>query len=275
MGRGSREALGSTVRSWSRRVATSRTRWRWQQLAVAGAGVSAPHRFVAGDLRGGTRRYRTRRGREFLVRHGTRDVDLVAEVFGREAYRMPDVIRRRLGGGLRVVDAGGNIGLFGIYAFEDWEVSQLCSFEPDPANAALLRRVIAINRLAGEWREVRAAVGTNDRPLRFIADGSPESRSAADDEPGVLVPCVDLFDAVDAVDVLKLDIEGGEWPIFEDPRWPAIDTRAIVMEWHWRNAPAVGGRRAALAALHAAGFDPVGTEEGAARDDVGLIWGIR
>jgi FkbM family methyltransferase len=249
----------------SLRIATSRTRWRWQQLAVAGSGVAAPLRFVAGDRRGG----------QFLVRHGTRDVDLVAEVFGRRAYRMPEEIRRRLGSRLRVVDAGANIGLFGVFAIDEWDVSQLCSFEPDPQNAVMLERVIAINRFACEWRCVEAAVGPHTTPMRFIAAGSPESRGANEDEPGILVSCVDLFDTLQGVDVLKLDIEGGEWAILTDPRWPVIDTRAVVMEWHWRNAPAIGGRRAAREALLKAGFNPVEADTGEPRADVGLIWGVR
>jgi FkbM family methyltransferase len=267
--------LSSTPRRWSGRIAASRTRWRWQQVAAASAGVSAPVRFAVGELRAGTRWHRTRRGRPFLVRHGTRDVDLVAELFGAQTYRMPDEIRRRLGTGLRVVDAGGNIGLFGVYAIEEWAVCQLSSFEPDPANAALLERVVAANRPTADWRFTPAAVGTQATPIRFLAAGSPESRRAAEDEPGMLVPCVDLFDALDGVDVLKLDIEGGEWAILGDPRWPAIDTRAVVVEWHWRDAPAVGGRQAARAALRAAGFTAVETETNEALADVGVIWGVR
>jgi hypothetical protein len=115
-------AVPSAMRRWSRRAATSRIRWRGQQLAVAAAGVSSAHRFVAGELRGGTRRHLTRGGRPFLVRHGTRDVDIVAEVLGRQAYRMPAEVRQALGASLTVVDAGANIGLFGVYAIEEWPV---------------------------------------------------------------------------------------------------------------------------------------------------------
>ncbi len=263
------------MRRWSRRAATSRIRWRGQQLAVAAAGVSSAHRFVAGELRGGTRRHLTRGGRPFLVRHGTRDVDIVAEVLGRQAYRMPAEVRRALGASLTVVDAGANIGLFGVYAIEEWPVARLTSFEPDPANAALLERVVAANRSAVDWRITRAAVSTGPEPIRFVSDGSPESRRADGDEPGTLVECVDLFDALHSVDVLKLDIEGGEWGLLGDPRWPSVDVRAVVMEWHWRNAPPAGGRRAARAALRRAGFDVVEVDAREPRDDVGLIWGVR
>ena len=86
---------------------------------------------------------------------------------------------------------------------------------------------------------------------------------------------MDLFDALRGADVLKLDIEGGEWALLGDPRWATVDVRAVVMEWHWRNAPAAGGRRAAHDALRRAGLRVVETEASGPREDVGLIWGVR
>jgi FkbM family methyltransferase len=271
-------SLVGVASRWSRRLTTSRTRWRWQQRGVAARGVSAPLAFVAGDLRGGTRRHRTHGGHAFLVRHRSRDIDVVAEILGRHAYRMPAAVERRLGTGLTVLDVGANVGLFGVYALEAWPVARLLSFEPDPANAALLERVLAVNDEAGVWHSVQAAVSTNRTPMRFLAEGTSHSRGAREDEAGILVRCVDLFDVLETTggaDVLKLDIEGGEWALLADPRWPAVDARAIVMEWHWRGAPPAGGRAGARAALRQAGFRIVEVPSDAPREDVGLIWGVR
>ena len=35
-----------------------------------------------------------------------------------------------------------------------------------------------------------------------------------------------------AIDLLKIDIEGSEYGILEDPRFAALDVEYLVMEWH-------------------------------------------
>ena len=78
---------------------------------------------------------------------------------------------------------------------------------------------------------VDAAVSNRVGQMRFVTGRFSESRAARDDESAIAVPTVDLFDQP-PVDLLKMDIEGGEWPILEDARLPGLAARAIVMEWH-------------------------------------------
>jgi hypothetical protein len=91
---------------------------------------------------------------------------------------------------------------------------------------------------------------------------------------GVTVPARDLFTLTAGVDVLKLDIEGGEWSILADPRFSADLAPVIMLEHHPMNAP-VGATPEASAEtlLERAGYaaERTVTEfEGA-----GILWGVR
>jgi hypothetical protein len=110
--------------------------------------------------------------------------------------------------------------------------------------------------------------------MSFMAGQYSESREAAATETGVSVRVTDLFAEAKRVDLLKLDIEGGEWAILEDPRLSALDTEAIVMEWHERQCRDArpGGYAARL--LSDAGFVHQHETPGP-YDSNGLLWAWR
>ena len=266
-------------------------------------------RFLAVEARAGVvGRYAIRgTGRTVHLRHGSRDVEIFNEIFSpaRMSYRPPAEVAGALqeSGALRVGDLGGNIGLFGVYALERWRVRELRSYEPDPANAALLRATIDANDDGGCWTLVRAAVSNEDGAASFEAGLLSESRIAAaghvaGDGAGVgcagrsgagagaaariEVAVVDLF-AQPPVDLLKIDIEGAEWAILTDPRLASHPARAIVLEWHLRMCPAPDPRATARALLEAAGYSVVEAGPGGpttagdpgAVTTNGVIWGLR
>ncbi len=118
-----------------------------------------------------------------------------------------------------VLDLGGNVGLFGLFAFERLSAETVTSIEPDPGNADVLRRCIECNRLGGRWSLVRAAASTHNGLLRFRAGKFADSRIAEPGEEGTIeVPCVDAITMMAGVDLVKIDIQGGEWPLLHDPR---------------------------------------------------------
>ena len=58
---------------------------------------------------------------DVLLRHGTSDLDILDEVFSRGLYRVPPEVRAVLPPHPRVLDLGGQIGLFGAWAFSELE----------------------------------------------------------------------------------------------------------------------------------------------------------
>jgi FkbM family methyltransferase len=230
-----------------------------------------------------TARYRLREsGLTVAIRHRTRDADILREIFGGGAgghcYDPPPEVARLLDsdGPLRVLDLGGNIGLFGAWVFGRWPDAHATSYEPDPANARLLSDTVAVNGLGGRWEQVEAAVSTSAGRARFVAGDFADSRLT--DDPGgsaIDVPTVDLFQLDHAVDLLKIDIEGGEWPILTEPRMAGLRARVVLLEWHGRQSPEPDGHTAAHRLLRAAGYVRI---EDAGRDhdaDVGVLWAWR
>jgi FkbM family methyltransferase len=207
-------------------------------------------RLVAGR-RGTASRYRLRSGGAHVhLRRRSRDLDILAEIFTARSYEPPAEAAPLLAGPLRVADLGGNVGLFGVWALGRWTVTAIRSYEPDPANAALLA---ATAEPFPEWTVVRAAVGAAAGTLLFAGGMQSESRAALDGEDAIAVPVVDLFAQPDA-DLLKIDIEGGEWPILADPRLARLSARVVVMEWHRLGCPDPDPAQAAGRLLARAGF---------------------
>jgi len=236
--------------------------------------------FAMRELTGhaGISHYRLRDNRSSLhLRHRTRDVDIFNEIFGgtdgRESYEAPHAIASRLTSDrIDILDVGGNIGLFGLYAFDRWNVGSVTSYEPDPENAAILRTTIAANRLP--WRMEEAAVSNRNGTLRFMPGLFSEARAAEEGEHAIEVGMVDFFEIATGVTLVKIDIEGGEWAILTDPRLRGLDVHVVVMEWHRRGCPFDDPRQAAIGALDAAGYGLV-SDVPSPGFASGLVWAQR
>ena len=157
----------------ARRTIAAQRAARWLRPAA---------RFLALEARpGALGRYEVRgTGRAVHLRHGSRDVEIFNEIFGpgRESYEPPPEVAATLAslGPLRVGDLGANIGLFGVFALGRWPVSAMRSYEPDPANAALLGATIAANDLAARWELVPVAVSNAETTATFETGLLSESR---------------------------------------------------------------------------------------------------
>jgi FkbM family methyltransferase len=215
------------------------------------------------------------RGTEAAVylRRRTRDVDILAEIFTEGSYEPPPQVESLLRGPLSILDLGANVGLFGLYALQRWLGSALESFEPDPENYALLARTAAPHP---RWRTNACAVSNDVEPIRFAIGQYAEGRAAVGQDDAITVPCADLFALTGSrpFDLVKMDIEGGEWPILTDARlarWPA---RVVVMEWHEHRCPHPSPRAYARDLLAGAGFVRQWHQPGRFASN-GLLWAWR
>jgi FkbM family methyltransferase len=258
------------------RIARSKLRWDARRLLRAARILRPWPAFLIGESRGGRRRYRIGDQR-VVVRHRSRDIAIVNEIFGPGSpYEPPASIAPRLSGPLRVVDLGANVGLFGVFAFARWQVTTLLSFEPDPSNLALLTRTRDLNGWSERWEVRDQAVGNFTGTTTFVGLGSPESRTAAAGEAGIPVGVTDVFTLQTPIDLLKIDIEGSEWEILADPRLAELDARVIVIEWHRRAAPRRDdAHEAAREALEAAGYRIHRDDHSGAAYGIGVIWAGR
>lgn len=242
--------------------------------------VDRPVRFALREWRRSTApaRYRPHgAGADVFLRHGTSDLDILDEVFGRRLYRLPEAVRRALApcGRLRVLDLGGHVGLFGAWALGQLDPGEVVAVEADPANAALLGRAIAAAPAPPRWHLLPVVAGARDARVPFAAGGYAESRrpqgAAAAAAP--LRESRDVIPLMDAADLVKIDIEGGEWELLTDPRFAGARTPALVLEYHPEGCPSPDPHAFVTALLRSAGYR---TQD---IDDVplgaGMLWAWR
>jgi FkbM family methyltransferase len=223
--------------------------------------VANPLRFGLAQVGGHGRlvKHRLREsGMVVALEHGTPDVHAFDELFFQRIYEPPDEVSAalgRLGRPPRILDIGANIGLFGAWALGRWPGAEIDAFEPDPRNAAVHRRTILANGRDRAWRLHEAAASNRDGTMAFHTGRFVLSGPAANDDPEASsLPMRDVLPLIANADFVKIDAEGSEWAILDDPRFAATRARAVALEYHPDLCPEPDARAAAVLRLEAAGF---------------------
>lgn len=276
-----RRIFGGVRRRVSRGVSTLRF------IAGRARLVDRPIVFAARELRGKQRvaLYHARGiDHRIVVRHsypryGTEAFDTLPlyEIVEENAYAPPPEVDRHLrkrADDARIVDLGGHIGYFGAFILSEYPRASLLSFEPEPSHIALLHRCIAVNGLSNRWRVCEAAAATEDGVVPFAVGRSVASFVADDlsDEVAIGVRSYDVFPYLQDVDLLKIDIEGAEWPILLDDRLGKVAPRAIVLEYHSLRCPSENAKGAAMDRLTELGYR-VDIPRGDSNPRSGPFWG--
>jgi FkbM family methyltransferase len=244
--------LGQAVRAARAILPRQRARFVWRDL------TDSAQTLREWELKDGRR--------PVAVRSRSRDLDILREMFVEDVYAPPEAVTEilRHRGQLKIVDLGANIGLFGIWAQARWPGAELHGFEPDPTNLPVLDRNIALSSDSAHWTVTRACAAPSDGTIRFLSGRQSDSRAAYEADAGtdfVELPTVDVFPSLEGVDLLKIDIEGGEWPLLTDPRFDAVDVPAIVIEHHGYDCPGPGDSRdTARRLLETRGYTVLETE---------------
>ena len=235
---------------------------RLKPSAQRAARTAGPVRFFVREAaaRGGVRVYGLRGAPavRVAVRHGTPDAESFDQIFCQDVHALPEPVVAAiaaLGRPPRVLDLGANVGLFAAWAAAHWPGAQITCVEPDAGNLAVLDAARQAN--GSGWRVIDAAAGAAPGELRFEAGRFAVSRAALPGKDGpdvITVPVVDALELAAGHDVLKIDIEGGEWEILADPRLAALPLAALTLEYHPHLCPAADTHSHAAALLEAAGF---------------------
>lgn len=181
---------------------------------------------------------RTKDGLVFSVRQNHMDAAILAEIFLDDCYvkgfQIPD---RPV-----VVDVGGYIGDFAVYAAKRLNARKVVVCEPSPKNWSLLRknisnngyedRITAINKAVTAGEDTFMNIDAPDRNQATVsAFGSNASRRMR--VPGISLASLIESEGLTQVDFLKIDCEGGEYEILSTtPTAVLKNVHKIAFECH-------------------------------------------
>ena len=130
-----------------------------------------------------------------------------------------------------VIDGGGHIGLFTLYAKQKYPDSLITVFEPDKESLELLNKNIEANGIKNV-EIVNAGLYANEGEVSFGSDHSDGSSIYAK-EKETNIKVVPLSKYIDSeIDFLKLNIEGAELDVLHEIESKLPLIKELVIEYH-------------------------------------------
>ena len=138
-----------------------------------------------------------------------------------------------------IIDCGANIGMSVVYFKRLYPESTVIAFEPDPTLFGMLSKNIE-NFSFNSVQLNQAAVWIDENGISFRSEGGHSGRISDldDDENIVSVPTVrlrNILESNDAIDMLKMDIEGAEADVLFDCGILLDKCRHVFIEYHSRS----------------------------------------
>ncbi len=190
------------------------------------------------------------------LRPGTSDAAVLHQWFGGRAWEFG--VRAREGAQW-IIDAGANIGISSIYLSGRFPAARVIALELDESNYRLLRRnteafpnIVALHRGLW-WRPARLVVANPLANKWSYRAAEVDGKPSPGEVEGVTIGQLLAEYCCGDVDLLKIDIEGGERELFQYPIDDWIGAiKVIAVELHERYAPRC--TRAVRDALLSRGF---------------------
>ena len=164
--------------------------------------------------------------------HPSDDVQTAFEIFVAQVYKPPLPLDSE--SVQSIVDLGANVGYSVIYFARRYPTAKVIAFEAHPLHAKIAKYNLGLNGVSQELDWVCAAA-SNQTGDAFLTDEGVCSTVISKHSAGSLpVRLVDIFEYLKnkKIDLLKIDIEGGEYRLLEDSRFGNIQAQIIVLEYH-------------------------------------------
>jgi len=233
---------------------------------------------LAGDTRWAPRelRFRMRNGLTVVGPNVPGARYPVFEIFADDAYRFAE-LAASLPESPRVLDIGGQLGCFSLGLARQAPRAVIHTYEASPVSAGYIRRNIDTNGFGDRVTVHATALAAEEGTLSFRDSGTASGLNGLSAPEGhtttIEVPATTFDNAVAGldgkVDLVKMDIEGGEYDAIltsSPSSWSTV--QRVVMEYH----PIPGHTQAELVeflgntGLHVVHDEP-GTEPG-----LGVMW---
>lgn len=158
---------------------------------------------------------------DIRFRPSSNDIYTLDEVFVQQVYRSTLIACPQP---LTMIDLGANIGLSSLYFLRQCPRLRVLAVEPDPHNADLLSENLQSYTSVNRATVLRAAVWATDGPVRFAPPAElghvnqgyvQESGADTGLEVSGMTPATLIArSGFDTIDILKVDVEGGERHLF-------------------------------------------------------------
>ena len=209
-----------------------------------------------------------RSGLSIRIRSGsTTDYGVAFDVFWRGCYQSPEPVSKVR----NIVDLGANVGYSCLFWCKEYPEARVTAFEPHPRHLSAIAGHLSANHYADRVKVVEAAAGVAEASAYLTDAGS--SSAITGSTAGFAIPVVDVFQTLGGtIDILKIDIEGGEYGLLGDERFGSVRARTVVVEWH-KTPDRADGREWCEDKLRKFGYR---TKRGV--EDLplaGLIWGFK
>jgi FkbM family methyltransferase len=183
----------------------------------------------------------------------------------------------------RVVDVGGNVGYSCLFWCWRYPHARVLTYEPHPSHCELIKWHLQANGYSDRVTVIEAGAAAKPSTGILVDDGI-RSRIVQEDvpkpgsQPVLEIQTADFFETVgpEPIDILKIDIEGGEYELLQDPRFEQVANRSrcILMEWHKRAPHHLGGQWCAER-IGNLGFTVTVPLAAVALKDIGMLVGMK
>ena len=171
------------------------------------------------------------------------DQSVYNEIFKLKEYRSADEVIKNAKHA--IVDVGAHAGFFTMYCRSLNKKVKIYAVEPEPDNLKLFKQHLAENKISGV-KVISGAIAaqTESRQLVLSADShnhhlaEPSFRNEEGVEKIIIVQTFSFFDfckhnKIKKISLLKMDIEGGEYELFESMSESDLGmVNYVILEYH-------------------------------------------
>jgi FkbM family methyltransferase len=172
--------------------------------------------------------------RKVFLRTYAGDISIFYEIFLYKAYKLPKTI---FANSTNIVDAGAHIGLASLYFLSQSPQAKIFSIEPDAENYSILQKNLESMIQSGKVVSIHAALDNKEGILnitrsQFSYNTKVDNGTSAEKVNAVSLNSLVASYNIEAIDILKIDVEGFEQRIFNEHVEWLDHVKNIILETH-------------------------------------------